>query len=152
MHWPRIGRGARMARERAQIDLGGPLLREREGVKLTGRSLSSRLAEVIDRLGRVTDAASPNLPAKAWELIGWVGWDALDTERLTSHPADVDTLVWQAIVTGVADWIDTHEYEPAPMWSRDLPQRLAMMTPVQRVAVLERIEAYGRAQAMERPS
>lgn len=29
-----------MARERMQIDLGGPLLREREGVKLTERSAS----------------------------------------------------------------------------------------------------------------
>lgn len=128
-----------MARERAQIDLGGPLLREREGCKLTERSLSSRLCEIIDRLGRVTEAAMPNLTDTEWSLVCWVGWGALSNERIMSRerPQDVETLAWQQIVAEAAER-DMHA----------LAKRLHDMGTIERVAVWERIEAYGRAEAM----
>jgi len=130
--------GPDVARERAQIDLGGPLLREREGVKLTERSLSARLCEVIERLGRVAEAAAPSLTDDEWSLVCWAGWDALSNERIMSHgrPQDIDTLAWSAMV------IEVTERRP------DLARRLHAMGPVDRVAVLERIEAHGRAGAM----
>lgn len=130
-----------MARERAQIDLGGPLLREREGCKLTERSLSSRLCEVIERLGRVTDAAMPSLTDTEWSLVCWAGWDALNSERILSRerPQDIEPLAWQAIIAEAAE----RESEVP-----GLAKRLHDMNPVERVAVLERIEAYGRAEAM----
>lgn len=143
-------RNSLVARDRVQIDLGGPLLREREGVKLTQRSLSSRLCEVIERLGRVVDVAMPDLPAPAWELICWTGWDAISHERIVSRnrPQDIDSLAWAALIGGVADWIAGHEPETAPPWAINLPARLAAMSMLERVAVLERVEAYGRAEAM----
>lgn len=129
-----------MARQRAQIDLGGPLLREREGCKLTERSLSSRLCEIIERLGRVTETAMPTLTETEWSLVCWAGWDAISNERIMSRerPQDVETLAWQHIVAEAAE--------------RDMPalaKRLHDMSAVERVAVLERIEAYGRAEVMK---
>lgn len=139
-----------MARERARVDLGGPLLREREGAKLTERALSARLCEIIDRLTRVTEAAMPDLPQPAWDLICWAGWDAISTERIMSRarPQDIDQLAWTGLIHAVADWIARHQHEPVPGWANGLPHRLAIMSPAERVAVLERIEAYGRAEAM----
>lgn len=132
-----------MARERAQIDLGDPLLREREGCKLTERSLSSRLCEVIERLGRVTEAAMPNLTETEWSLVCWAGWDAISNERILSRerPQDIEPLAWQAIIADVAEREDE-----AP----GLARRLHEMGAIERVAVLERIEAYGRAEMMQR--
>jgi len=94
-----------MARERAQIDLGGPLLREQEGCKLTERSLSSRLAEVVDRLGRAAEAAMPHLSEVEWSLVCWTGWDALNYERIISRarPHDIEPLTWGAIIAEAAE-------------------------------------------------
>ena len=133
-----------MPRERAQIDLGGPLLREREGAILTERSLSARLCEVIERLDRVVAAAMPDLTDTEWSMVCWAGWDALTHERIVSRlrPQDVDTLAWGSIVTEAAER------------ARDLPglaNRLRAMTGIERIAVLERIEAYGRTEAMSAP-
>ncbi len=130
-----------MARERAQIDLGGPLLREREGCKLTARSLSSRLCEIIERLGRVTEAAMPDLTDAEWSLVCWAGWDAISSERILSRerPQDIDAMAWVRIVAEAAE-----REGDVP----GLAQRLRDMEPVERVAVWERIEAYGRAEAM----
>lgn len=130
-----------MARERAQIDLGGPLLREREGCKLTERSLSARLCEVIERLGRVTEAAMPDLTDTEWSLVCWAGWDAISSERILSHsrPQDIDALAWTVLVAEAAE-----REQDAP----GLAKRLHDMSAAERVAVLERIEAYGRAEAM----
>lgn len=129
-----------MPRERAQIDLGGPLLREREGCKLTERSLSSRLCEVIERLGRVTEAAMPKLTDTEWSLVCWAGWDAISNERILSRgrPQDVETQAWRALIAEAAE----HNDMPG------LAKRLDAMSPLERVAVWERIEAYGRAEAM----
>lgn len=130
-----------MARERAQIDLGGPLLREREGCKLTERSLSSRLCEIIERLGRVAEATTPQLTDTEWSLVCWAGWSAIESERIMSRsrPQDIDTLAWQTIV---------HEAAERESDVPGLAKRLHDMSPVERVAVWERVEAYGRAEAM----
>lgn len=138
-----------MPRDRAQIDLGGPLLREREGVKLTERSLSSRLCEVIDRLGVVARHAAPGLHPQAWELVCWQGWDALFQARISSHPQDADDVAWGLMVEGIREWIAEHDKQPAPSWAVALSERLEAMSPVERVAVWERVEAYGRAEAMK---
>lgn len=126
-----------MARERAQIDLGGPLLREREGCRITDRSLSSRLAEIIDRLDRVVAASMPTLTEAEWSLVCWAGWDAIATERIVSRdrPQDIDALAWQGIVA-----------EAAERGMAGLAARLRDMGPAERVAVWERVEAYGRSQ------
>lgn len=133
-----------MARERAQIDLGGPLLREREGVKLTERSLSSRLAEIIDRLAIVAEHGAPaDITSAQWDIILYEGWDALSSERIISRarPQDIDRLAWHNMVSAVAERDES------------LAKRLTSMRPIERIAVLERIEAYGRAEAMtEAPS
>lgn len=128
-----------MSRERAQIDLGGPLLREREGVKLTQRSLSGRLCEIIERLERVVEATMPQLTDTEWSLVCWSGWSAIESERILQRgqPRDVDTMTWMQIVGDAAEQIPT------------LAPRLQAMTTIERVAVLERIEAYGRAEAMQ---
>lgn len=128
-----------MPRERAQIDLGGPLLREREGCKLTERSLSARLCEIIERLCRVAEAAMPDLTETEWSMICWAGWDAISNERILSRasPQDIEPRAWRAIVAEAAE--------------RGLPglaKRLANMGSVERVAVWERIEAYGRAEVI----
>lgn len=139
-----------MPRDRIQLDLNSPLAREREGVKLTARSLSSRLAEIIERLGAVTAAAMPRtIPHEAWPLILWQGWDAIETERMMSRerPQDVDTLAWSTLTQEIAGWIASHGDEPAPAWSIGLVERLDALSPVERIAVLERIEAYGRTSA-----
>lgn len=130
-----------MPRERTQIDLGGPLLREREGVKLTGRSLSSRLAEVVERLGCVTAAVTPQFSGEEWSLIAWAGWDAIEAESIMSRerPQDIDTLAWNSMVATVAE----------TKGMAKLAERLHKMGPVERVAVLERIEAHGRACAIK---
>jgi hypothetical protein len=129
-----------MARERAQIDLGGPLLREREGCKLTERSLSARLCEIIERLGRVTEATMPSLTDTEWSLVCWAGWDAIHSERILSRdPRIIDAMAWQAIVAEAAER------------DSDMPglaKRLHDMGAVERVAVWERVEAHGRAEAM----
>jgi hypothetical protein len=124
-----------MARERTQIDLGGPLLREREGCKLSERSLSSRLCEIIERLGRVTEAAMPDLTSDEWSLVCWSGWSSLQRR---ARQRDVDSMTWMQIV---ADAAETEQFP-------HLSQRLREMGPVQRIAVLERVEAYGRSEAM----
>lgn len=130
-----------MPRERAQIDLGGPLLREREGVRLTERSLSGRLAEVLDRFARVCEAAAPAFSDEEWSLVSYEGWSAIQFERLTSRdsPQDIDTLAWSALWTAVA--------ERGAAWAA-LAKRLRTMSVIERIAVLERVEAYGRAEAM----
>lgn len=130
-----------MARERTQIDLGGPLLREREGVKLTERSLSARLCEVIERLGRVVEVAMPQLTDTEWSLVCWAGWSAIENERILqrANPHDIDTLAWSTIV---------HEAAERDGDVPGLAKRLHGMDAIERVAVLERIEAYGRAEAM----
>lgn len=135
-----------MPRERVPLTLNSPLAREREGVKLSGGSLSRRLAEVVQRLDRVVAAAMPSLPGEAWQLVCWQGWDAISAERITSEPEDVDALAWGRLVAGVADWIAGHD-GPAPAWTTGLVDRLRDMSPVERIAVLERIEAYGRTEA-----
>lgn len=129
-----------MPRERAQIDLGGPLLREREGAKLTERSLSSRLCEIIERLERVVETAMPQLSEEEWSLVCWSGWSAIESERILARgqqQRDVDAMAWMQIVADAAERL------PA------LAPRLQAMTPIERVAVLERIEAYGRSEAMQ---
>lgn len=128
-----------MSRSRAQIDLGGPLLREREGVKLTQRSLSGRLCEVIERLERVVEAVMPQLSDTEWSLVCWAGWSAIENERIIQRgqqQRDVDTIAWMQIVSDAAEQMPS------------LASRLQAMTAVERIAVLERIEAYGRAEAM----
>lgn len=139
-----------MSRQRQSIDLGGPLLREREGCRLTERSLSSRLAEIADRLALVAREGAPELPTEAWSLICWTGWDALAMHRITAHPAEVDGLVWASLWPSVHDWIAAQDYPPS--WSEGLAERLRNLSPIERVAVLERIEAYGRERAMEAQS
>lgn len=126
-----------MARERAQIDLGGPLLREREGCKLTERSLSSRLCEIIERMGVVTEAAMPNLTDTEWSLVCWAGWDAISSGRIMSREQDIETLAWRAIIIEAAE-----RKMAAPA------KRLHDMGAVERIAVWERIEAYGRAEVI----
>ncbi len=137
-----------MSRQRQSIDLGGPLLREREGCRLTERSLSSRLAEIADRLAFVAREAAPPLPPEAWSLICWIGWDALALHRIADHPSEVDALAWTSIWTSIHDWVDGQDIPPA--WTAGLLDALRNLSPIERVAVLERIEAYGRTQAMER--
>lgn len=130
-----------MPRERAQIDLGGPLLREREGCRLTYRSLSSRLCEAVDRLTSVTEAAMPVFSDTEWSLICCVGWDAISSERVLhrSSPADIEPLAWRAIVIEAAA-----RAAEVP----GLARRLDALDPVARVAVWERVEAYGRVEGM----
>lgn len=83
----------------------------------------------------------PHLSDVEWSLVCWAGWSAISTERIMSRdrPQDIDGLAWAAIIAEAAER------------DRDVPglaQRLHDMGPVERVAVLERIEAYGRAEAM----
>lgn len=131
-----------MSRDRIQIDLNSPLAREREGVKLTERSLSSRLAEIIERLDTVVRHVAPQLTEPEWSLVLWAGWDSLCQTRVTERerPQDIDTLAWGAMVATVRE-------AKAP-WAAALASRLHSMGPAERIAVLERIEAYGRTEAL----
>jgi len=134
-----------MPRNRVQIDLVGPLLREHEGAQLTERSFTGRLAEIIERMDRVVETAMPDLTPTQWGFILWAAWDAIEMERVLARgqPAshrDVDGMAWMQIVAAAAE-----KTEP---WAKGLARRLHAMTPIERIAVLERIEAYGRAEAM----
>jgi len=132
-------------RDRIPVDFRpAPLALEREGCRITERPITARMAEIASRLRRVAEAAMPRLdaPQEAWDLILWAGWDAISTERIVSRdrPDDIDTLAWKHMVSAVAE-----AEEP---WAPALAKRMHDMNPVERVAVLERIEAYGRAEAM----
>lgn len=83
----------------------------------------------------------PHLSDVEWSLVCWAGWSAISTERIASRdrPQDIDALAWAPIIAEAAER------------DRDVPglaKRLHDMSAVERIAVLERIEAYGRAEAM----
>jgi hypothetical protein len=128
-----------MPRERMQIDLSPPLLRERAGCRSTGRSLSGRLAETVDRLAAVASAHIPDLPEEAWSYIAWEGAGLLMACRLNEHPRDVDRIAWSRLLVALME-----RQEP---WAAAAAARLLSATPAERVAVLERIEAMEREQA-----
>lgn len=128
-------------RHRIPVDFRpSPLAREREGCRLTERSITSRLCEVVERLDRIVDVTIPRLTDDEWSLVCWSGWSAIESERIIQRgqpQQTIDAIAWMQLVT------DAAEHLP------DLAPRLQAMTSIERVAVLERIEAYGRALAME---
>lgn len=136
-----------MPRDRLPVDFRPePLAREREGCRLTERPITARMAEVVSRLTRAAEAAMPRLTDTEWSLVCWAGWSAIESERVLARsrpqgnpPESVDVMAWQTIVAEAAERED------------DVPglaMRLHDMSQVERIAVLERIEAYGRAEAM----
>ncbi len=135
------------------VAINSSLIREHEEVKLTYRSLSDRLAEIIDRLAIVVEASLPDLPPEAWELICWEGRSCHNHQRSFQHPPNIDPLAWKSLAFSIADWIEIHhrnggfgiETSP-PAWTEGLFERLMGMTIVERIAVLERIEASARAE------
>ncbi|HEX5509855.1 MAG TPA: hypothetical protein VFX37_15250 [Pseudolabrys sp.] len=126
-------------RHRVPVDFRpSPLAREREGCRLTERPITLRLCEIIERLERVVYVSDPDLNPLQWQIVLYEGWEAISNERIIARdrPQDIDTLAWQSMIATVSERDEA------------LARRLHAMTAIQRVAVLERIEAYGRAEAM----